>query len=71
MRLQDIPVGHIAKGCSSDLIVLVGQENGYYLNMDLGYVCRIDGFYDNYEDLGKLKIEVKETKQYKVNVSVV
>lgn len=70
MRLQDIPVGHVAKSNKSGLIVLVGQIQSYCLSLIKGFVGNNEDFGDNYEDLGELKINVEEVKQYKVNISV-
>ena len=68
MRLQDIPVGHLALCNSGGDICLRGDST--YLWLDGGNSYPISKSYCDYTDLGKLKIDIQEVMQYVVKATV-
>lgn len=73
MKIQDIPVGHIAYCKDFDSCCVVGKDSVLWLKTkynDVGNTTQKDNMYNDYDDLGEIYVNVEEivTKSIKVTV---
>jgi hypothetical protein len=70
MQMGDIPVGHIATNGYN--ILYRGDSYAVYMDKQMaGMLCPIEQFAEDYEDLGKLVIDVRGKKNSDVDIKVV